>query len=296
MNHTQEKALFQLTGKLKIAKLSAGTLQQMAEEAPYFAPARFFALAENKQRLAPEYWQNEAARTALYFTNPYWLHYQLTTLGSVAEPAPVAATTATSATEQTTKAESYAVPTVEAVREMMRKIDPSQETTGDVDDTDAPITEEAGETDSKIAGILSSQLADFKKPVEADAVLEIEVEKKKLHTIDYFASQGIKIDLSSIPQDKLTTHLRKFTDWLKQIKKTNAEPADLGTNLEMEKAVAENAENSNESREIVTEAMADVLEKQGQTEKAIQLYIKLSFLNPEKSSYFAAKIEQLKGI
>jgi hypothetical protein len=42
--------------------------------------------------------------------------------------------------------------------------------------------------------------------------------------------------------------------------------------------------------------MADVLVKQGQVEKAIQLYIKLSFTNPEKSSYFAAKIEQLKGI
>jgi hypothetical protein len=64
----------------------------------------------------------------------------------------------------------------------------------------------------------------------------------------------------------------------------------------MEKAVAETAKNSNETREIVTESMADVLVKQGQAEKAIQLYIKLSFLNPEKSSYFAAKIEQLKGI
>jgi hypothetical protein len=42
--------------------------------------------------------------------------------------------------------------------------------------------------------------------------------------------------------------------------------------------------------------MAEVLEKQGQPEKAIQIYIKLSFLYPEKSAYFAAKIQQLKGI
>jgi hypothetical protein len=46
----------------------------------------------------------------------------------------------------------------------------------------------------------------------------------------------------------------------------------------------------------VTETMAEVLEKQGQLDKAIQLYIKLSFINPEKSAYFAAKIQQLKGI
>lgn len=64
----------------------------------------------------------------------------------------------------------------------------------------------------------------------------------------------------------------------------------------MEKAVAETAKNSNETKEILTETMAEVLIKQGQKEKAIQLLIKLSFLNPEKSSYFAAKIEQLKGI
>jgi RAB protein geranylgeranyltransferase component A len=132
--------------------------------------------------------------------------------------------------------------------------------------------------------------------LEKDAELDIDAEKKRLHTIDYFASQGIKIDLSAIPQDKLTTHLRKFTDWLKQVKTANVNPAELSANLEMEKAVAETAKNSNETREVVTESMADVLVKQGQAEKAIQLYIKLSFLNPEKSSYFAAKIEQLKGI
>jgi hypothetical protein len=181
-------------------------------------------------------------------------------------------------------------------------VDPSQETTGDIDDEPMPdeymeesdaITEP---TDNKIAGILSSQLADFRKPLEQDAELDIDAEKKRLHTIDYFASQGIKIDLSAIPQDKLTTHLRKFTDWLKQVKTANVNPAELSANLEMEKAVAETAKNSNETREVVTESMADVLVKQGQAEKAIQLYIKLSFLNPEKSSYFAAKIEQLKGI
>ena len=80
------------------------------------------------------------------------------------------------------------------------------------------------------------------------------------------------------------------------MKQVNNNPADLGTGSDLEKAVALIAENSNESREIVTETMAEILEKQGQADKAIQLYIKLSFINPEKSAYFAAKIQQLKGI
>jgi len=54
------------------------------------------------------------------------------------------------------------------------------------------------------------------------------------------------------------------------------------------------ARHSITDREVVTEAMADVWEKQGNREKAIAIYQKLSLLNPAKSSYFAAKIEHLK--
>ncbi|MBI2273713.1 MAG: hypothetical protein HYU70_07945 [Bacteroidetes bacterium] len=288
MTHLQEKVLFHLTGKLSLAQVDPAIWQQLAAEAPYFAPARFFqAVTDTEHRTV-------TAQTAnLYFTNPLWLSLQLGEITPVAQKDPVTAPP-------------LQVPSVESVKEMMEKIkqqeitdllDQEQEPEPDEYIEEADAVTETADADSKIAGILSSQLADFKKPVEADATLDIETEKRKLHTIDYFASQGIKIDLSTIPQDKLTAHLRKFTDWLKQVKNTQATHSqDLGTSLEMEKAVAETAKNSNETREILTETMADVLEKQGQIEKAIQLYIKLSFINPEKSSYFAAKIEQLKGI
>lgn len=292
MNLTQEKVLFHLTGKLSLAQVTPEFWQKLAAEAPYFAPAHFFATAAASGNTGNG--SDPVAKTNLYFTNPLWLQYQM---------AGIQAATPT-ARERTAKAAALVIPSVENVREMMRQIDVNSDTDLETETEPAPddyleeaANEEAAtETESKIAGILSNQLADFKKPVEPDAVLEIDAEKKKLHTIDYFASQGIKVDLSAIPQDKLTAHLRKFTDWLKQIKQAQGTPNDLGTSLEMEKAVAETAKNSNETREVLTETMADVLEKQGQVEKAIQLYIKLSFINPEKSSYFAAKIEQLKGI
>ena len=47
-------------------------------------------------------------------------------------------------------------------------------------------------------------------------------------------------------------------------------------------------------REVLTEAMAEVWEKQGNTLKATEIYRKLSLLEPAKSAYFAAKIEGLK--
>ena len=40
--------------------------------------------------------------------------------------------------------------------------------------------------------------------------------------------------------------------------------------------------------------MAEVWKKQGNKAKAEEIYDKLSLLDPAKSSYFAAKIEELK--
>jgi len=54
------------------------------------------------------------------------------------------------------------------------------------------------------------------------------------------------------------------------------------------------AEKSNTEGEILTEAMADVLLQQGKLGKAIEVYQKLSLLNPLKSAYFAAKIDKIE--
>jgi len=148
--------------------------------------------------------------------------------------------------------------------------------------------------DEKIASILKEQLEEFKKPVTDDSILTIASER--YHTVDYFASQGIKPEIDHTAQDTLSKQLRRFTDWLKHMKNVPPNNEDLGTDPELENAIQGIAQISNEAKEIVTETMAEVLVKQGKTDKAIQLYIKLSFLNPDKSAYFASKIQILKGI
>jgi hypothetical protein len=111
------------------------------------------------------------------------------------------------------------------------------------------------------------------------------------HTVDYFASQGIRFKEDEKPKDQFGKQLKSFTEWLKTLKKvpeTGQPPA------KEDKNVTQMADQSLADREVVTEAMADVWEKQGNHEKAINTYHKLSLLNPLKSAYFAAKIEQLK--
>jgi hypothetical protein len=56
------------------------------------------------------------------------------------------------------------------------------------------------------------------------------------------------------------------------------------------------AAHSLDENEVVTEAMAEVLKKQGKHEQAIDIYNKLSLINPQKSAYFASRIQDLKQL
>lgn len=121
-----------------------------------------------------------------------------------------------------------------------------------------------------------------------------ELEFEPLHTIDYFASQGIIIREEALMDDKLGKQVKSFTDWLKSMKKLH--PGKLPEQNEVvERIIQSSAELSNEDAGILTESMAEVLLKQGKKAKAIEMFEKLSLMNPSKSTYFAAKIESLKN-
>ena len=113
------------------------------------------------------------------------------------------------------------------------------------------------------------------------------------HTIDYFASQGIKLSLDDNPKDKLGKQLKSFTEWLKGMRRLPQKDREVVPDRVAEEAVQNIAAHSIESKDVLTETMAEVLAMQGMRERARVVYEKLSLLNPEKRAYFAAKIEQL---
>lgn len=119
-----------------------------------------------------------------------------------------------------------------------------------------------------------------------------------LHTVDYFASQGIKLELEDNATDNLSRHLKSFTEWLKTMKRIS--PIDGGhTDLDAatEAEIQQLASSANRQREaVVTESMAHVWVLQGKLHKAVEVYNKLSLQHPEKRAYFAAKIEQLNKL
>ncbi|MEP7278767.1 MAG: hypothetical protein ABI813_09010 [Bacteroidota bacterium] len=152
--------------------------------------------------------------------------------------------------------------------------------------------EEVPETKSEEPGTISG--------LSAKTIIETPGAKDDLlfepyHTVDYFASQGIKLSKTEAdPKDKLGRQLKSFTDWLKTMKKLPQASIDKMLAEKEDSKVVEDANHSIENKEVITETMAEVFEKQGLYEKAVEIYQKLSLLNPSKSAYFAAKAEALK--
>ena len=174
----------------------------------------------------------------------------------------------------------------------------------DPDDTDGP--EDAAPAEPELVELsdidtkqfesesLSNVLAEVSKqfkeePVDKDA--ELVIESEPYHTIDYFASQGIKLEAELKPDDKFGHQLKTFTSWLKHMKKL---PATKMAEKEPDPVIENIAQNSLVEGEVVTESMAEVLLKQGKTKQAMEVWEKLSLLHPDKSHYFATLIDQFK--
>lgn len=135
----------------------------------------------------------------------------------------------------------------------------------------------------------ASQLSNLRPSAKAKEELLFE----PLHTVDYFASQGIRFRTEDLPEDKLEQQLRSFTDWIKTMKKLPLSEIGKTVNPKEERKVEQMAGLSLEQAEVVTEAMAEIWVKQKNYAKARELYHKLSLLEPSKSAYFASKINEL---
>lgn len=154
---------------------------------------------------------------------------------------------------------------------------------------------ESIEIEEELPTIFSTALAKVKESLDAPLPKEnVFIDLEPYHTVDYFASQGIKVDIIVEPKDKLGKQLKSFTDWLKTMKRIGPTPANLSINTEAEKKVLHHAASSITKDEIITETMAEVLAKQGKIDKAIEVYKQLHLINPDKNAYFAVKIQQLK--
>ncbi len=153
-------------------------------------------------------------------------------------------------------------------------------------ETPGPESAESAETAPEI------RMPDLSKILQAPAANPSGLAFEPYHTVDYFASQGIKAAKGTEKQEvsQLDQQVKSFTAWLKSMKKLSYQPATTYT----DPLVDAQARSSLHKKEIVTEAMAEVWVKQGQFDMAAQVYAKLMLQHPEKTPYFAARLQELK--
>ena len=263
MNVVINKLVQSLLQKDTLEQCSVRELQQLAHRYPYFGPVQLL-LAKKLQTENPDEYNRHIQKTSLFFYNPLWLAHLLSDTGNadIIPPKPVDTPVSLS--------------TVPAQDKEEEKQDIKTEPVV------IPVEKEP------VPGEMASLKIEPVDPAKAELIFE------PYHMVDYFASQGIKFKEEEQPKDKFGQQLKSFTEWLKTMKRLPVSEITRSSEPGAEQKVEQLAEHSIQDREVITEAMAEVWEKQGNAEKAIEIYNKLSLLDPSKSPYFATKISALK--
>ncbi|NML23654.1 hypothetical protein HHL16_22430 [Pseudoflavitalea sp. G-6-1-2] len=279
--------------KESLHEVAEAELQQFTSDYPYAIIGQFL-LAEKMRHDNQEKFHDQALRTSLYFNNPAWLYWQLQehpeanleglkaaiTMSEEPLPGLQELTTELSADEETEEEAPFTITAAEATVIAAENVSLSE-----------GVTREEPKPAAEATHTSAVALAEAVNQAPAN-----EIGFDPYHTIDYFASQGIKLKLEELAKDKLGQQLKSFTEWLRGMKRVG--PAAINALLDdsTQHAIQSIADNSNELKDIVTEAMAEVWVKQGNYRKAITIYEKLSLQNPVKSPYFADRIQQLKAL
>ena len=265
MHELINRLAFSLFRKNSLEQCSIEEIGLLAKQYPYFSSAQILLAAKLKETGNPGF-EKHLRSTSLHVNNPLWLDHLLNS-----------------------KPTSDKI----AVEQKVIETEVNEEPNNDelVLATARHELVVASKPDEKITTTSGSTLAEIEKADAHDQPLAFE----PYFTVDYFASQGIKNNVEEKPKDRLGQQLKSFTEWLKTIRQMPPQQiAAMNSDTNSEQKVVQLATHSLAEENVDTEAMAEVWIKQGQPEKAIKIYEKLSLLNPSKSSYFAVLIEKLK--
>lgn len=309
-----------ILGKSSLEDCTLQETRELAQRYPYFAPAQFLYLQKLRSENNEEYLK-QLQKAVLYYHNPLAFEYfissdrfhtevEMEQQASVIIDEPQSEPMNTEhthnfITEMAEADKNDAQPNITGSIAVEETIPVAIETpeisvAGEKELANEQLTdEERSITGERIVAAPEPETSNLKpetsslKPETSNPNPEPALAFEPYHTVDYFASQGIKLSQEEVSRDKFGKQLKSFTEWLKTMKRLPANQLhQLDTNTE--KKVEHLAEDSVHNADVVTEAMAEVWLKQGNREKAIETYNKLSLLNPSKNAYFAALIENLK--
>jgi len=283
-----------------IVDCSVEELENLADENPYFAPAQYALLNKLKEKDYDKY-QAQFQKAILYYHDPLSFDQFINEenysfdFANIHEP------------EIALPIEAEKEIEIQEDLETVKTEESEPAFVEDVQGNEEVLAESPKENEIIIEGAIKEmnsenverEIITEEKPTTPIIATETSQPDTGLvfepyHTVDYFASQGIKLSQEEAPKDKFGKQLKSFTEWLKTMKKLPVSDQVKPLDIRSEQKVENLAAHSLDSEEVYTETMAEVWSQQGNNEKAIEIYNKLSLINPSKRAYFAAKIDSLK--
>ncbi len=299
--HNEAQVILQhLFNRSSLNEISVDELSSMAEQYPYMNALQFLLAKKRSEDIGH---LPNGSHPSLFFSNPLWFEFlmnqEFKLPEAVDEDEQVMDKAVSHREDEELSGEKKSSAFSDSPAGNMDKTESVQLGEGSIETMQSSNFPGSPET---VAGTSSNENGQsLTGPVQPRPILPKGTEEgpalefEPFHTIDYFASQGIKLQQADLSRDKFGQQLKSFTEWLKSMKRIPPVTQPAPAEVEAQDNVVKIAEHSNESREVYTEAMAEVWAKQGNRLKATEIYQKLSLLNPGKSAYFAAKIEQLNS-
>jgi len=272
----------QVLGKNSLEECDLDEIKNLANRYPYFAPAQFLLLQKLKQENSPDY-SAQLQKSVLYYHDPLQFEYFISSGRFYTER------DLEESPQPAVNHESFHRPDTTTDQQEQQNFETTVSSKIEIID----VIQGAAESEEPITASMEKVLEKEKKQSEETAEKD-DLLFEPYHTVDYFASQGIKLSQEEVPKDKFGKQLKSFTDWLKTMKRLPVAELPKNIDASSETKVQHLAEDSVHDADVVTEAMAEVWIKQGNLQKAIETYNKLSLLNPSKKAYFAGLIENLK--
>ncbi len=265
-------------------EMTLDELKSHAEAFPYSSIIQFLYTCKLKSQYHLDF-PEAVSKTALFFDDSSWLNYQLREEGEKGNFRKILYGSQHNDTNE--------VEGVEEVEEVEGLNLPAEgrEVEG-VEEVDFDENEGGFHDPAIVQAIEKIELQDPNTNPASGTNKDFEFQLTPYHTIDYFASLGIKINMEN-EKDELSLKVKSFTAWLKTMKRLQPGPETV-TVKDIQSILNTQNDKENQPEAILTEAMAEVYLKQGLREKAIDVYDKLSLQNPLNSHKFADKISQIK--
>lgn len=258
-------------------EMTLDELKRHAETFPFSSIVQFLYTCKLKSQYHLDF-PEAVSKTALFFDDSSWLNYQLREEGEKGNFRKIIYDSQfNNISEDEVVEEVEGVKEVEGVEGVEVDFDENE---GVFQDT--PIVQPTENIDQK----------ETVKSTPVETNNDFEFPLTPYHTVDYFASLGIKINMEG-DKDELSLKVKSFTAWLKTMKRLQP-IAETVTIKDIQSILDTQNEKENQTEAVLTEAMAEVYLKQGLREKAIEVYDKLSLQNPLNSHIFADKISQIK--